>query len=80
MAIKALVFDVFGTLVDWRTSIAKESQRLLSPLGLTTDWHAFADDWRNEYQPAMEKDAAANAAFASWTNCTEAIWILCLSA
>jgi len=63
MAIKALVFDVFGTLVDWRTSIAKESQRLLSPLGLTTDWHAFADNWRNEYQPAMEKVRSGQRGF-----------------
>ena len=53
--IKALIFDVFGTLVDWRTSIAKESQRLLEPSGVRIDWFAFADDWRAQYQPAMEE-------------------------
>ncbi len=52
---KALIFDVFGTLVDWRQSIASQAQSVLSPQGFDTDWHAFADAWRNEYQPAMER-------------------------
>ena len=51
---KALFFDVFGTLVDWRTSIARESELILKPLGHALDWLAFADAWRGEYQPAME--------------------------
>lgn len=54
MAPKALFFDVFGTLVDWRTSIAREAELLLKPLGHALDWTAFADAWRGEYQPAME--------------------------
>ena len=53
--IKALVFDVFGTLVDWRGSIARETAALLAPRGIATDWHAFADAWRAQYQPAMEE-------------------------
>jgi 2-haloacid dehalogenase len=53
--VKALIFDVFGTLVDWRTSVARESQRLLGPLGIQTDWAAFADAWRGEYQGAMQE-------------------------
>lgn len=53
MAIKALVFDVFGTLVDWRTSIARASEKHLAPLGLNTNWFEFADAWRAEYDPAM---------------------------
>jgi 2-haloacid dehalogenase len=52
---KALFFDVFGTLVDWRTSIARESELILKPLGHSLDWLAFADAWRGEYQPAMEE-------------------------
>lgn len=52
--IQALIFDVFGTLVDWRQSIAREARTLLQPLGLDLDWPAFADDWRARYQPAME--------------------------
>jgi 2-haloacid dehalogenase len=55
LAVKALLFDVFGTLVDWRTSIARESKAILLPLGYAADWFAFADAWRGEYQGAMEE-------------------------
>jgi len=54
-AVKALFFDVFGTLVDWRTSIAREAQSLLEARGHKLDWSAFADAWRGEYQGAMEE-------------------------
>ncbi|HVQ03502.1 MAG TPA: haloacid dehalogenase type II [Burkholderiaceae bacterium] len=54
-AVRALVFDVFGTLVDWRGSIARESQAVLAPRGVAIDWLAFADAWRGQYQPAMEE-------------------------
>jgi 2-haloacid dehalogenase len=52
---KALFFDVFGTLVDWRTGIAREARLMLEPLGHRLDWSAFADAWRGEYQPALEE-------------------------
>lgn len=52
--VKALIFDVFGTLVDWRSSVAREAERLLAPAGVHTNWAAFADAWRGEYQGAME--------------------------
>jgi len=52
---KALLFDVFGTLVDWRTSIAREAEMILKPLGVSVDWLAFADAWRGEYQGAMDQ-------------------------
>lgn len=55
LSIKAIFFDVFGTLVDWRTSIARETRDILEPLGYRLDWPAFADAWRAEYQPAMEQ-------------------------
>ena len=58
-SIKALVFDVFGTLVDWRESIAREARQVLTPFvaprDLSVDWLAFADAWRAQYQPAMEE-------------------------
>ena len=54
MTIKALFFDVFGTLADWRSSIARDAPAMLTPLGHTIDGAAFADAWRAEYQPAME--------------------------
>lgn len=52
--IKACIFDVFGTLVDWRTSVAREAQSILAPLGVSLHWAEFADAWRAQYQPAME--------------------------
>jgi 2-haloacid dehalogenase len=60
---KALFFDVFGTLVDWRTSIARESEAILKPLGHSLDWLAFADAWRDEYQPAMEEIRSGRIGF-----------------
>jgi 2-haloacid dehalogenase len=53
--VKALFFDVFGTLVDWRTGIAREAEAHLKPRGYAPDWLAFADAWRAQYQPAMEE-------------------------
>src|SRR5215212_6764604 len=61
---KALFFDVFGTLVDWRTGIARESERILSPLGHALDWPAFADAWRGEYQPAMREVRSGRVPFS----------------
>ncbi len=52
---KALFFDVFGTMVDWRSGIARESQGILEPRGYSLDWLAFADTRRAEYQPALEE-------------------------
>jgi len=54
-AVKALFFDVFGTLVDWRTSVAREAERILAPFGHSFDWAALADGWRAEYQPGMQE-------------------------
>lgn len=63
MATQALLFDVFGTLTDWRSSIAREAQQILGPLGHKLDWLAFADAWRGEYQPAMEEIRSGRAPF-----------------
>jgi 2-haloacid dehalogenase len=63
LAVKALFFDVFGTLVDWRGSIARETQALLEPKGLELDYSAFADAWRGEYQGAMEEVRAGRIPF-----------------
>ncbi len=61
--LRALFFDVFGTLVDWRTAVAREAERLLAPRGYRLDWAAFADAWRAEYQPGMEEIRSGRAAF-----------------
>jgi len=63
-AVKALFFDVFGTLVDWRTSIAREAAAILKPLGHEVDGFALADAWRGEYQPGMEEVRAGKIPFS----------------
>jgi len=53
--VKALVFDTFGTVVDWRSGVAREAERILKPMGYELDWLTFADAWRAEYRPSMEE-------------------------
>jgi 2-haloacid dehalogenase len=62
--IRALLFDVFGTLVDWRSGIAREARTILEPSGIAIDWSAFADAWRGEYQPSMEEVRAGRIPFS----------------
>ena len=54
-AVKALVFDTFGTVVDWRGSIIQEGAVWGKAKGLQVDWARFADRWRAGYAPSMEK-------------------------
>ena len=53
--VKALVFDVFGTVVDWRGSIIREGSLLNERKGYDVDWGVFADRWRSGYGPAMNQ-------------------------
>ena len=53
--VKALVFDVFGTVVDWRTSITREISAVGSRLGIEADWEVFADRWRGGYSDGMQE-------------------------
>ena len=53
--IRALIFDVFGTVVDWRGSIIREGRALGRAKKISADWDAFADAWRAGYQPAMAR-------------------------
>src|ERR1017187_4866983 len=62
--VKALVYDVFGTCVDWRNGVARDAEGILKPLGYNLDWIAFADAWRGLYQPTMEEIRAGRAPFA----------------
>ncbi|KAJ56227.1 haloacid dehalogenase [Actibacterium mucosum KCTC 23349] len=57
--VQALIFDVFGTCVDWRSSVAREVAADLPRV----DALAFADAWRGEYQPAMERIRAADRGY-----------------
>jgi 2-haloacid dehalogenase len=52
---RALVFDVFGTVVDWRGSLIRDGKALGEKKRLDVDWAAFADAWRAGYRPAMQK-------------------------
>ena len=54
-SVKALTFDVFGTVVDWRTSIIREGRELGKLRGLDVDWAKFADAWRAGYGPSMNR-------------------------
>ena len=62
--VHALLFDVFGTVVDWRTSIIDDLSQFGAERGLEVDWAAFTDDWRGLYQPAMEEVRSGRRA---WT-------------
>lgn len=54
--VRALLFDVFGTTVDWRSGVAREGALLGERLGIRNlDWGLVADAWRQRYQPAMEE-------------------------
>ena len=53
--VKALAFDVFGTVVDWRGTIIREGRALDRAHGLRVDWPRFADAWRAGYAPAMQR-------------------------
>ena len=53
--IKALTFDVFGTVVDWRSTVIEEGEKLTAQLGYKVNWEEFADRWRAGYAPAMER-------------------------
>jgi 2-haloacid dehalogenase len=62
---KALVFDVFGTVVDWRGSVIREGEELGREKKLEVDWAAFADAWRSRYAPSMNRVRRKEIA---WTN------------
>jgi 2-haloacid dehalogenase len=64
-SVKALVFDVFGTVVDWRGSIIAEGEARWAARCPGVDWGAFADAWRAQYGPTMNKVRVGELA---WTN------------
>ena len=61
--IRALLFDVFGTVVDWRSGVAREVEALAAERGVSVDGGEFADRWRRRYQPAMEEVRSGRRAF-----------------
>lgn len=65
----ALVFDVFGTVVDWRGSIVREVAALATARGLALDAGAFADAWRAGYAPAMQRVRSGSCRGSGSTRC-----------
>ncbi|MGH7090678.1 MAG: haloacid dehalogenase type II [Stellaceae bacterium] len=63
--IRALCFDVFGTVVDWRSSLIAQAQALAQRKGVSADWEALVDRWRAGYQPAMQRVRQGEV---PWTN------------
>jgi 2-haloacid dehalogenase len=63
--LRALAFDVFGTVVDWRGGLIQAGERLGREKGLDVDWAAFADAWRGRYAPSMDKVRRGEL---PWTN------------
>jgi 2-haloacid dehalogenase len=65
VTVKALTFDVFGTVVDWRSSVLEQLQAFGREKGLTVDWESFLEDWRTAYRPGMD---AVRQGKLPWTN------------
>ncbi len=63
--VKALIFDVFGTVVDWRGSVIREGEELGRKKNLDVDWAVFADEWRGRYAPSMDRVRRGEL---PWTN------------
>lgn len=64
-SLKALTFDVFGTVVDWRGTIIREGMAFGKEHGLSVDWAGFADAWRGGYRPSMDRVRRGEL---PWTN------------
>ena len=62
--VRAVLFDVFGTVVDWRSGVTRELAVIGETRGIAGDWERIADDWRGEYQPAMDQVRSGRRA---WT-------------
>lgn len=62
---KAAIFDVFGTVVDYRRSVSRALQQWGEARGIERDWDAMADAWRDEYQPSMEPIRAGQRGYVN---------------
>ena len=64
-SVRAMIFDVFGTVVDWRGSISRQAGAFGRTKGIEADWDSFADTWRSKYGPYMNKVRSGEL---PWTN------------
>jgi 2-haloacid dehalogenase len=60
-----MLFDVFGTVVDWRSSVIEQCRRFGRDKNLAVDWKAFVDQWKSCYRPGMD---AVRGGILPWTN------------
>ena len=60
-ALHALVFDVFGTVVDWRSGVLRQARDVETRTGVRADWAAVVDDWRRAYEPSLLEARRASA-------------------
>lgn len=65
MDVRAILFDVFGTVVDWRSSLIDELSAWGATRGLTVDWAGLVDEWRGAYAPSMDRVRRGEL---PWTN------------
>ena len=65
MTPKAFIFDVFGTIVDWRTGVANEVQKFFSDKNIDFSPLEFADLWRGEYDPSMKRIRDGNRGYVA---------------
>ncbi len=65
LSVRALAFDVFGTVVDWRSAVIRDGEELSRKKGLEVDWATFADEWRGRYAPSMDRVRQGEM---PWTN------------
>lgn len=63
--IRALCFDVFGTVVDWRSSLIAQMRALAARKAIPGDWERLADAWRAGYHPSMQRVRRGEL---PWTN------------
>jgi 2-haloacid dehalogenase len=63
--VQTLVFDVFGTVVDWRASLIHQLEQFGHENGLRADWATLVDDWRGQYQPLMNQVRSGKRPFAN---------------
>ncbi len=74
---RVLLFDVFGTLVDWRSSLINIAVTTAARCGAHADWAAVIDDWRRAYQPAMDEVRGGAGRGGTWTRCSARRWPRC---
>lgn len=65
MVVKACLFDIFGTICDWRSGVSAAAQQVFAARGLQVDAEAFALAWRAQYQPGMERVRAGRRPYVA---------------